>query len=202
MIEEPTTLNRHPAQRSTALDRLRGLAITLMILDHVLVIFAPVSPVRTTVTRLAMPLFMVVSGLLMRLGGQYRRLRYLEAFAVVIVVTPLLGWLWPAFGVPEIVGVWLLVAITFRPVVQRWPLTGAVVGYIWYTYWPLAWHGYQPGVVLMFLCIGSLCVRDVGEIGRLGGYLPSQLERLGRRPLLIYGGHLLVLAPLAWWWAR
>ncbi len=183
--------------RSHALDRLRGLAIVLMVLDHALVVGAPHSLLRLTVTRLSLPLFMIVSGLLIRLGGQYRWLRTLELAAAAGMCAVILTLCWPTFGTPEILAVYLLVAVPCRRLIQRAPLAGAVLGYVQAWYWPLHWSGYQPGLVLLFLCVGSLCVRDVGELGQWGARCPAWLEPIGRRPLAWYVGHLCVLAAIA-----
>src|SRR4051794_34146876 len=52
--------------RDAALDGVRGLAVALMVLDHVCAVTGSGHLLRYSVTRLSMPLFFVVSGHLVR----------------------------------------------------------------------------------------------------------------------------------------
>ena len=70
-------------------DRLRGAAVLLMVLDHVLVQVAPGHLLRLTLTRLSLPLFLICAAHVWRGGMSSRRVRQL-GFAVV-AETVLLG---------------------------------------------------------------------------------------------------------------
>lgn len=91
------------AARLVGLDRLRGLAVLLMVADHVLVAVDPSSLARFTITRLSLPLFCLVAG---SLAVRARRRRLLPVAVAGVVVLPLE---WAAgLGVP---GPLLLVAL-------------------------------------------------------------------------------------------
>jgi hypothetical protein len=194
-------------QRDTTLDRLRGLAIFLMILDHALVIFLScygwqdwAYQTRRTVTRLSMPLFMLVSGLLVARKGRpsIRRLPPIFfiglVFTEVVVNIPQLG-----FGAPDILLLWLL-CLTLYPLWIRWPVEMAVIGILQIVNWPITidwWRNYQPGEVLAFLALGALLARRENSLLlRTGAHLPRWLAFIGRRPLVWYTAHLTALLVL------
>ena len=201
------------AYRDRRLDRLRGLAVLLMLVDHLLVFApqfsdawffspAPGSPTwwtRHTLTRLSMPLFMLVSGFLLHDRPPSRRRRLLIG-VLGGLLTLLLNWSWPAFGVPEILVVWSLVML-LTPLLREHPLEMLVLGVLQQLYLPVSWQGYQPGLVAAFLAAGVLWRRlpaPARLLEALGDALPSFFATVGRRPLLWYATHLTFLALLAW----
>jgi hypothetical protein len=189
--------------RDRALDRLRGLAIFLMIIDHSLLMtmtYVTDEPwmewLRKTLTRLSLPLFMLVSGLLIARKGKpsWRRLPMVVVVAVVINVV---SWYQVGFGVPEILAVWLM-CLPLYPLFVRFPIETATLGILVTINLPITvdwWDGYQPALVLTFLALGSLLNRYANApVLRAGERLPGLLEPIGKRPLLWYAGHLTVLA--------
>lgn len=170
------------------IDRLRGLAIALMVLDHALVLVDPTNPLRYTLTRLALPLFMVTAATVHRPVTPRRLLHFAPATAVeLLVATPLLG------TSPGIVTTYALVAVLFDhagPLRQR-PGLLLTLGLIQALYLPLGITGYQPGLVLAWFALGRLAPTDFAAVAPRHLAL---LEPLGRHPLPWYVGHLLALA--------
>lgn len=177
--------------RVAGLDRLRGLAVVLMVLDHVLLIVVGgglALVLRLSVTRLSLPLFCVVAGALVVDRPRWRRLGavVLAGYVAMVIGYPL------GIGQPDVLVV-LAVALAVAPLVVRvgWALPGLCWCLLQATTWPFPWRGYQPGVVLGLVLVGHLAGRE--RLGRIGDRLPEVFERVGRRPLAWYLGHLLVL---------
>ena len=191
-----------PAHRLAALDRLRGIAILLMVLDHALVAahtlgYDPewVLMTRLTLTRAAMPLFMLISGALW-VRQRPRRRRVVAAFIAGLVVETLLAVLWPEFGLPEIMLLWAGAA-ALAGVIVRWPIPSLILAYTQWAYWPVAWDGYQPGAVVLFLAVGVLWGRGSGlKDSSLVNLMPGFLGAIGRYPLTWYLAHLAFLTAL------
>lgn len=171
-----------------------------MVLDHVLVaamrLGAPegLSVIRLTATRLSLPAFVVVSGVLWGRGHlpSLRRSCQLvmTGAAMTAVTVPTLG-----VAAPDVLVVLGLVALV-GPAVVRWPLASVVLG-LWAAQWlPVPWDGYQPGLVAGWAGIGVLAsARRVA----LPGHLEVLLERagvvaIGRRALRAYVVHLVGLS--------
>lgn len=190
-------------KRDSSLDRLRGLAIFLMIIDHSLLLTMTYETsaswmgwTRKTLTRFSMPLFMLVSGLLIARRGS-PSLRRLPLVIVIAIVINVISWTEVGFGVPEILAVWLL-CLPFYPLFVRYPIEVAALGILLTINLPITadWYeGYQPALVLAFLAMGALLHRTPeSPILKSGNYLPSLFGFIGRRPLLWYAGHLFILA--------
>jgi len=182
--------------RSVAIDRARGLAIVLMVLDHSLVlvqhhsptVLAPVYALRMTVTRASLPLFALCSGVLLHRGPSGRRLLQIASVAAVVNA----GLVAVPIGIrpPEILAVWTLVVVCCAGLVRRSPVLAVVLGALQVSVWPIGWHGYQPGLVLLLLAAGFMAGRPcVGWADAL----PAWLGAVGSRPLAWYVGHLAVL---------
>jgi predicted acyltransferase len=200
-----TSTGEHPVRkRVTAIDRLRGLALLLMILDHSLVVYQAVNGpqdwvwwIRHTVTRFALPLFMMMAGLLIAQKGHpaWNRLPFILVAAIVINVVahylPQVG-----FHTPDVLANFVM-AVPLYFLFVRYPLETIVVGFLQAYYLPITWNewmGYQPGMIMAFLALGVLLKFHPNTlVMRLGRRLPAALEILGRRPLLWYCGHLAVL---------
>jgi len=189
--------------RRPGIDRIRGLAIILMMVDHVLVACSTLGVTndglmltRLSLTRLALPLFLLVSGALwVEQLPRPRRLGSVIAAAVALNVG--MAVYWPEFSTPEVLVVWSLAAVA-APIIVRHPLAMITLGYIQWQHWQVAWDGYQPGIVVLFLAVGALASRagltpGMGAYGRL---LPAPLGALGRKPLTWYVGHLTALTVL------
>lgn len=173
--------------RLVGLDVLRGAAIVAMMLDH-LAYAVGADAVRWTVGRLAMPVFFVVAGALVR----RLTVRHLGVAALGLLLPVLVPWidspnvlLLYALSVPVLVltsrshvirGVVLVLVLT----VSANGLGELGTGYPW----PL---------LLALMLVGQ----DVGPrlLARCGDWLPRWpvLAMVGRAPLRWYVGHLLVL---------
>lgn len=173
--------------REVWIDALRGAAIGLMVLDHLLVQVAPTSVVRVTVTRLSLPLFMFAAAAVWRRRPGARRLVQLGAAAVceALLFVPL------GMRQPGIVAVFLglTVAGVFTAAGAR-PLLWGTLGLVQALYVPVPWDGYQPGLLVAWWCLGRLGAQEARPIGER----VSLLAPIGRRPLLWYVGHLVVIA--------
>lgn len=185
----PTREAGAPAHlRYSGLDRLRGLAIVLMILDHVLLVSGDGLPIRLTVTRASLPLFALTAGALWRPGARRRHALILVAAAVSMVLGVGLG-----IGQPDVLLV-LLVASIGMHAYLRFPVATAAVAALQATTWPVFTFtgGYEVGVVLVLMIMGR-----VFGAARLDGYgrkLSPIFDRIGRYPLTFYVGHLALLA--------
>lgn len=181
--------------RLVFLDRVRGLASLLMVLDHSLVLSLTLDPgdglrtdLRSTLTRLSMPLFMVVSGFL--LSGSSRR-RVLQVAGAAVLLAPLLYVCWVEFAQPEILALWLLV-VPLRSLLERYPLELLFAGVLQVLHLPVGWPGFEPGLVLVFLAMGVLARDRPRSLEMLGRALPGWFASVGRYPLTVYAGHLII----------
>lgn len=182
--------------RIQAWDRLRGLAILLMVLDHLAVFgffgsSAPVVGMRLTITRLALPIFMMVAGSLWAVRGpgpNWYRLANCVVGGLVAFVC------WSSIGLPhvDILIVFAAVAL-YAAVIVRWPVVCLVAGILQTINLPVMSPGYELGYVAAWLALGVL-VGDRPSWRSLGDSLPAWLASIGRRPLLWYTSHLVVLA--------
>ncbi len=183
--------------RVASLDRLRGLAVVLMVLDHVIVVGTDhfgidAMPVRMTVTRLAMPLFAVVASMVWHGRPSRSTVGWLSLCVVVEwSVNDLVGVANPG---PVTVLVLVMFAVTQLPMLMRWPAVTFVAGMISALYWPGPWPGYDPGLILAYWCLPHLGPAVRREADAIGGGLPGFVGAIGRRAPLWYVGHLLVLA--------
>lgn len=179
---------RGHATRAGHLDAMRGLAIACMIVDH-LALYADLDAVRWTIGRLALPLFFILAGHLVR------RLSWrLLAVGVAGLLLPQLApWvddpnvlLWYATGAVVIVG-WR------RTGWPWWPLIAAGLTLGANGWAELLGRGYNPLLLLAMMALGAGLNRD-----QLGAFrrVPRQLRLLGRWPLTIYIGHVLLLTAL------
>lgn len=177
--------------RFRGLDRLRGLAILLMVVDHALALTGVGLVVRLTLTRAAAPIFMATAGALPSKNSRRRWLGLVGVAAVETVLCSLLG-----LQVPAIV----LVLVVVQPVFLWARSIGipavvlVLVGWWQSTFAPLPIPGYEPGFVLMWLAVGSMCALDLNHLGRR---LPALAEAIGRRPRSWYLGHLAAFVPMA-----
>lgn len=182
--------------RVGAVDRVRGLAIACMVVDHLCLIFSGPELLRWTVGRLAMPLFFVLSGYLLR------RLSWRHAGigAVGLVLPAAVVWV----DRPNVL-VWYAVGAVVLTLL-RWAEVSPVVLVV-VVLTVMANHGgsrlgssYEPGALLALMALGQMLkkrAQDPERVFAWGSRLPVFLEGVGRRPLAFYLGHVLVL-DLAW----
>ena len=170
--------------RCLEIDRLRGLAIVLMILDHTLVLVDPGSFIRFSLTRLALPLFALIAGHLS--AGPLAPVRFLQLGAAAVLATVLgFGWI----GQPDILTLFLF-CYAVRPF---WSLPLLVAAVLQPSVLAFDWTGYSPGLVLALMIIGREVVFR-SQLVRWGSGLPAFLGFLGKWPLSWYCGHLAFLA--------
>ncbi|MCB1026885.1 MAG: heparan-alpha-glucosaminide N-acetyltransferase domain-containing protein [Microthrixaceae bacterium] len=200
-------------RRDRTIDAIRGLAIILMIADHTLG-FAQntdmaqpwMTVARLSITRAALPAFMVCSGILLA-GHSVSSRRWAQVLVAAVLVNT--GALVAGMSefVPDILALWCLVMLLAGPV-RRAPATAAVLGMLQAVYWRVPIGTYQPGWIVAFVAIGVLVARsgDREVLEPLGHRLPEWVAVMGRRPLSWYVGHLAVLGGLTgggnllgWW---
>lgn len=188
-------------RRLDGIDRLRGLAVLLMVLDHVVIAGVSVGAwsysawwpawlIRMGPTRAAMPIFMVLVGLFIA-RRPARTTRVWQVIAAGLLVSACIaasgGWM----PLPEI----LLLAspiLAASSYVRRWPTALAAIGVVQVFTWPIG-TPYEPGAVLALVCVGVLTARSTRR-SRLdtvcSASLPAVLGPVGRRPLMWYVSHL------------
>lgn len=173
------------------IDRIRGLALVLMLLDHALFQVDPDSIARLTVTRWSLPLFMAASAAVWSPGVRPKRVVVIGICAALEVVLSLeLGMPLPGILVVYLVAI-IPLSNWYRASHHAYAIGAA--GLIQALYLPIGWEGYEPGLVLVWWCLGRL---GCYQLDRLGVRLPRALADVGRRPLTWYVGHLLVLLVL------
>lgn len=192
-------------QRLAGIDRVRGLAVVLMVLDHVLVAVVSlglvegpsvVGPtlVRLTLTRLSLPLFMWASGYL--LGQKAPSLvRRFEVAGAAACVTALLVAFPIGVQVPDPLVLWTFVMLGAQ-MIRSHPVAFGLLGVtVSAMPWPFA--GYNPGVVLALVALG-VCSVQCGPFPQvIGERLPPWFGWVGRRALSLYVAHIVVLCALA-----
>lgn len=189
------TVAAAPARvRLASLDRARGLAILLMVLDHAVLVAGHGGLIRGTVTRAAMPLFFLVGGALIRSRLGPRHLLILGAglllpYAVPWVERPNILVLYVA-GAAVVAGVNRWCPPGWRFGILAVLLTLAANG------WTVNPYGYDAAAVMALLVVGNIAGPSLlGWADRLPGWVGV----VGRYPLSIYLGHLLALHAAASW---
>jgi peptidoglycan/LPS O-acetylase OafA/YrhL len=178
--------------RNGFLDGLRGLAILLMVVDHVTGILfqipIPGSSIRLA-TRLSMPLFCVLMGYLLKPQpltlGLDNRLVQISLAAVLANLV-----FWPYYGVIEILGSLLVAYLLF--IAMRSSFVVLVLAILVYPIDPLKpWFDYPPSIVVSFVAQGLLLRRfGIGPALILGAFLAvaafwiRTLEPLGHNHLM------------------
>lgn len=186
--------------RNPDLDKVRGLAVLLMFLDHTLSVLEGGMIWRLTLTRASLPLFMLVSGYLLAYRNPSFR-RYAQLLAASAVSLILVQQI-PGKASADVLAM-ISVAVSCWPIARRWPIaTMAIASTIGYTFAGLG-DGYQPGYLLSLMCAGAMlrraswATRDLDLGHRFADTLPSFLIYLGRWPLTWYLVHLLGLIVLS-----
>jgi hypothetical protein len=181
-------------ERVAGIDCLRGAAICLMILDHVLALYGRVPGyfVRESVTRGALPAFMVVAGWLWAFRGVGPSVRRMGVILGVGLLSDVLFG-WAHLNSPEIFQLYFFVAL-ISGFVLFCPAVCLVVGVLQVVNWPVPLPGYPFGEVLAFISLGVLLYR--------AGWRPEVrnrfLEYVGAYPVTFYLGHIVFLGAAGW----
>lgn len=181
-----TSLTVTPAatQRDYALDKYRGLAIVLMIADHIAYFNGP-DWLRQTITRASMPLFFILAGHLAH------RISW-KTYAVGAV-----GFFLPIYvefiDNPNVL-FWLAFGSGCIAYTRRWPMVQYLTIIVALTFMANYRIGdfigsYHPVALLALMALGSLIPR---EYFRHGTHLPHAFIFLGRHSLSIYIGHVIL----------
>jgi hypothetical protein len=190
MVTETLSAASRPVRvRLPGLDRVRGLAVALMAADHLLYVTHGPAELRHTVTRVAMPLFALVAGYLVRRLS----LRWLWVFTVGAALPVAVPWIDNPNILCELAaGAVVCVAARrwrYGPLlafgVLAWALTIAANGYA------VPVGSYQLTAVVGLMLLGQHSGDLLAGIG--GRWLPGWLAGLGRYPLTVYVGHLLAI---------
>jgi len=181
-------------KRKPELDTLRGLAILLMVADH-LFLFADAPALWRAVTRPAFPLFFLVSGLLFRERGRGpSRLRLVQIGLAGVLTSMLLANHGAArFGFPDICVIWLMAYGIWWSVGRRAPLaTLVLVPVLWFVepwlFGPV-WTNHPLASGVLWMTVGGFV------------HVPNRcrvrvLAWVGRYPLAWYLTHLWLLVGL------
>lgn len=189
--------------RRERIDRLRGLAMLLMLLGHVLAVADAGGVLRLTVTRGSLPIFAAITGYLLA-DRTPRPARIAQVAAVglwssaTVVGTPVPG-LDPVD--PLLV---ISAALCCWPAVRRWPVVSVLVGTVQAVTYHGLYPGYQLGEVVALMAAGVLLRRsaspaDLAVARATADRLPALLACIGRRPLTVYALHVAALALLRDW---
>lgn len=184
--------------RFAGLDVTRGIAIMLMVLDHGLVVAGQDhSPIRMTMTRAALPVFMVLAGALI---GAHLRGRRLLRVAIAGLALPLVV---PWIDNPNILVLYVLGAVIVWAArgTGRDPRTGALwVALVAVVTLSANGWGDQPGgypwaPVVALMLTGALAGRWrlAAATACLDRRWLRPVQWIGRYPLTVYVGHLLIL---------
>ena len=182
--------------RTRSLDILRGIAIALMVLDHVCVVTGEGGIFRLTITRLSMPLFFLISGhLLSRID--WKRL------VIVGIIGACLPYYVTFIEVPNVLFLYALFAplIVWQKNKPRGLAVITAFGLGMYANgFGLIIGAYAPFALLGLMALGRLMSRDLWIIQRWEGERVSRFVTpftlLGKYPLSIYVGHLIILEGL------
>lgn len=189
-------------RREAWLDRTRGLAVVLMVVDHLAVFLvhewgnpAPygglAQVLRLTVTRASLVLFMLVAGWLIEERGARPR-RIAQVLLSGAAVTAFGAVLDLPIGRPDVL-VLIGLALCFWRAIRRHPVATIAVGIVQLTAWPVPWDGYQPGAVVALLAAGV--VWNCWELDEIEwtDRLPAWLGWPGRHALALYVAHIFAL---------
>lgn len=178
--------------RRWELDALRGLAVVVMILDHILHLTVPESPLRL-LTRIAMPVFALLAG---HLAQNYRPGRWLGLAAVGLVIGALVPWI----DSPNIL-VWLGLGMYTSYWARERPWLGVAVVVGALTVMANRYPYFQFGNGFDALAVVALCVAGAltpqSAFAEAGRVLPRQVAVVGRLALPVYVVHV-ALFSLFW----
>lgn len=172
--------------RIAGLDALRGLAVLLMVGDHVARWLQPWGSLfNVSLGRVAMPLFFILAG---ALSGRLRW-RHLWIGVVGLALPVAVPWV----DAPNVLVWWALGSVLLY--VVRWGGVPAwVVVAVALTFaangWVESGLSFDGRDLFALMALGAM----IGPVGlSWSSWLPSWLARVGRYPLTVYVGHLLII---------
>jgi peptidoglycan/LPS O-acetylase OafA/YrhL len=183
--------------RIHGIDKLRGLAIIFMIVDHLAIMLGPDGqPFRFTIGRLAMPIFFLIAGIFVtRITWRHGLI-----LGIGIALPMYADWIdRPNVLVIYVVGACILAGIHRLP--HHWHFSSKMITAV--VFLTLSANGYDKfpqsfaiGTLIAIMMIGSITPRN--DFRRLGDYIPliPGFSFVGRHPLSIYVGHILILESL------
>lgn len=184
-----------PRTRLVELDRVRGLAIGLMLVDHLSFLLG-VTELRMTLGRLAMPLFFLLAGTLFT----HLTRRHWYCLGLGVVLSAFVPWA----GYPNILVQFFAVAVVLE--LCHWlrvpNLLVVVVGLT------VAANHVAVGGPMAYEYSALISLAALGHIAgprwalELGAWLPDALAVVGRRPLRWYVGHVLLIQGVILWLSR
>lgn len=183
-----TTIERVVKIRHVGIDRIRGLAIAIMIFDHLVLVFQGPQIIRETITRTAMPLFFLLGGYMLH--------RFSWRIPVIGVTGILLPMVVPFIDDPNVLFYYAL----FAPAIiygRKYPVLMLGIVAFALTYGANYYVGqptrlmYHPVFVLALMAAGTMIPRRFADYGNR---LPGFLTMIGQHPLSIYVGHVLFLS--------
>lgn len=189
-----TTVIERPSEarmtRIQGLDRLRGFAIVMMILQHISLLLWGWNRWEATGGRVIAPIFFLVGGSLIT--------RMTIRHGYVAVIGAAISILIPWAGAPSSLLLYSLGAIVvwtcrrFNAQLLWLPIMFALMLYA-NGYGETGGGYYTPWAVIGLMCVGSLIGRT--NLGTVGSHLPDfrWLKFMGRHPLSFYVGHIVIL---------
>lgn len=173
--------------RSFALDAFRGLAIGLMVLDHVVLLVDGPELIRATLTRFAMPMFFVLAGHLV----SRPRWRWVGVAAIGLVLPVFVPWI----DSPNVLWVWAVGALLVWWLREQGGMPPWLLAVVGLTVYANSWDlqpagGYEALALWGLMGLGAMVPRTSFDFA---GKLPGWVAAIGRRPVTWYVGHLVVL---------
>ena len=179
------------SERFAGIDQLRGLAVALMVVDHALAVMQTGSLVRATVTRLAMPLFVLILGGLITPSRLPRWSLWGMAAGLWAALDMMVIGLPGPFFLLALLAIRYAVHAALLCRVPAWVIAAA--GATFAAQAPAGpFVGYNVGALVALVAIGTSLHPVV--LNEWGEPLPKVLRYLGRFPLAVYVGHLFLLA--------
>lgn len=178
-------------ERDSRLDALRGVAVLLMVADHLILVLEAEPLLRWGPTRVAMPIFMLLAGQLVR--------RFSLRLAWVALIGLALPWFIPWTERPSILLLYAVGASVVL-VLRRVSWVGGLVvlaACLSALANGLDGPGYAALAVVGLVVLGSMMPRS--WFSDLGGHCPGWCAPFGRFPLSVYVGHLALLRAWEVW---
>lgn len=192
MAAPAVTITPTVVGRSAALDAFRGLAILLMIGDHVSLILG-FDAYRYTLGRAAMPAFFLLAG---HLAGRLSW-RHVRIAAIGLALPLAVPWI----DSPNVLVLWSVGCLLLWGL-RRWGAPVQLVAILALAAAANGWGALPFGRSYVPLALWGLMAVGAG-LPRTwftwAGVLPAWVAAMGRHPIAWYVGHLLVLEGVMLW---